>query len=47
MRIEVLSLFPEVFASFVDSSIVGRAQEAELVDIQLTDIRDFSDGPHR
>ncbi len=43
MRIDVLTLFPEVFETFVQTSIVGRAGKSELVDIRFTNIRDFAD----
>ncbi len=43
MRIDVLTLFPEVFAAFTQTSIVGRAGMSELVDIRFTNIRDFTD----
>ncbi len=42
MRIDVLTLFPEVFETFVQTSIVGRAGKSELVDIRFTHIRDFA-----
>ena len=43
MRIDVLTLFPEVFETFVQTSIVGRAGKSELVDVRFTNIRDFAD----
>ncbi|MCH8969273.1 MAG: tRNA (guanosine(37)-N1)-methyltransferase TrmD [Planctomycetes bacterium] len=43
MQIDVLTLFPEVFETFVQTSIVGRAGKSELVDIRFTNIRDFAD----
>ncbi len=47
MRIDVLTLFPEVFETFVRTSIVGRAVSAGLVDIGFTNIRDFASDAHR
>ena len=47
MRIDVLTLFPEALAGFLDASIVGRARHAGIVDIGLTDIRDFARDRHR
>lgn len=47
MRIDVLTLFPEVFGPLLDSSIVGRARASSLVEIVLTNIRDFGEGRHR
>jgi hypothetical protein len=46
MRIDVLTLFPQVFESPLSSSILKRAQDNGLLDITLTDIRDFSTGSY-
>ena len=42
MRIDVLTLFPEMFGLPLSYSILKRAQDKGLVDIVLTNIRDFS-----
>jgi len=42
MRIDVLTLFPEMFESPLAYSILKRAQDAGIVDIVLTNIRDFA-----
>ena len=47
MRIDVLTLFPEMFESALSCSILNRAQEASLVEIVLTDIRDFAADSYR
>jgi len=47
MRIDVLTLFPEMFESPLSHSILKRAQEAGVVEIILTNIRDFSKDKHR
>ncbi len=47
MRIDVLTLFPEMFESPLSYSIVKRAQEQGLVEIALTNIRDFAIGEYR
>lgn len=46
MKIDVLTLFPEMFAPVTGSSILGRAAEKGILDIRLTDIRDFSNDRH-
>lgn len=46
MRFDILSLFPEAFASPFSVSIVKRAVEKGLVEIGLIDIRDFSEDKH-
>ena len=47
MRIDILTLFPEVFEAFLRASIVGRARQAGLVETALTNIRDFTHDMHR
>jgi len=42
MRIDILTLFPEMFESPLNYSILKRAQEAGIVEIVLTNIRDFA-----
>ncbi len=42
MRIDILTLFPEVFEPYISTSIVGRAQREAYAHIKLWNIRDFS-----
>jgi len=42
MRIDILTLFPEVFAPVLGASIIGRAIAAGIVQVQVTNIRDFA-----
>jgi len=42
LRIDILTLFPEMFDSFAATSIVGRACQRGLLEIHLTNIRDFA-----
>ena len=46
MRFDVLTLFPELFSSFLKETIPGRAVKAGLVDIRLVNIRSFASGRH-
>ena len=46
MKFDVLTLFPEMF-DILKQSIIGRAQEKELIDINLINIRDFSNDKHK
>jgi len=46
MKIEVLSLFPEMFVGTVDSSILGKAGERGLLEIHVTDIREYTLDKH-
>lgn len=47
MRIDILTLFPEMFPAYLEQSILKRAQEAGLVTIHLHNIRDYAAGRHR
>lgn len=47
MRIDVLTLFPELFTSFLEGSLLGAARRRGLLDVRLTNIRDFAEGVHR
>ena len=46
MKFDVLTLFPEMFKS-LDESIIGRAKEKGLIEINLINIRDFSKNKHK
>lgn len=47
LTIDVITLFPEVFAPFVGLSIVGRAVEAGLVDVRYHHLLDAVEGNER
>ena len=47
MKIEVFTLFPEVFPAYLDSSIVKRARDSGLLDVQLHNIRDYARDKHK
>ena len=46
MRIDILTLFPEMFAGALKASILGRAEAAGLVSYHLHDIRDWAGNKH-
>lgn len=46
MRFDLFTLFPEVFAPYLDASILKRAQEANLVAFHLHNIRDWTTDKH-
>ena len=46
MRIDILTLFPEMCETVMNESIIGRAQKAGKVEIVCTNIRDFSGNKH-
>jgi tRNA (guanine37-N1)-methyltransferase len=47
MKFDVLTLFPDMFTSYLREGILGRAIERGLVDVELRNIRDFAMGPHQ
>ncbi|RLB42959.1 MAG: tRNA (guanosine(37)-N1)-methyltransferase TrmD [Deltaproteobacteria bacterium] len=48
MEIEILTIFPEIFGSgYIKTGILGKAIERGLVRINVINIRDFTDDPHR
>ena len=46
MRIDILTLFPEMFSGVFGASIIKRAQEKGLLEIVATDIRAYADNKH-
>lgn len=46
MRIDVVTIFPDFF-DVLDVSLVGKAREAGLVDIRVTNLRDFTHDVHK
>lgn len=47
MRFDVLTLFPESMDRFMSESIIGRAREKGIIEINTINIRDFSKDKHR
>ena len=47
MRIDILTLFPEMFDGVLSASMLGRAQASGLLDIRVHNIRDYTDNKHK
>jgi len=47
MRIDVLTLFPRMFDGPMGESIIGKAREKELLEMNISNFRDFSDNKHQ
>ncbi len=47
MRIDILTLFPEMFRGPFEASIIARAVEQKIVDIALHNLRDWGEGRHK
>ncbi len=46
MRIDILTLFPQMFDNVFDLSIIKRARERDIVDISIHDIRNYTHDRH-
>lgn len=47
MKFDILTLFPNMFDAVLGDSIIGRAQEKNIIQINTINIRDFSTDKHR
>jgi len=46
-RFTILTLFPSIFDSFLECSLIGKAVAAGRIVVERTDIRNFASDPHR
>ena len=46
MKISILTLFPEMFDGFINTSIIKRAIENKKVEIELINFREYTNDPH-
>lgn len=47
MKIDILSIFPHMFDGFLNESIIKRATQKKIVEINIHDFREFSKDPHK
>lgn len=47
MKIDILTLFPNMFKPIIEESILGRANENGIINVQAINIRDFSQDKHK
>ncbi|HAM39689.1 MAG: tRNA (guanosine(37)-N1)-methyltransferase TrmD [Elusimicrobia bacterium RIFOXYC2_FULL_34_12] len=47
MQIDILTLFPSLFESVFSESLIKKAVERKIINIRITNIRDFADGKHK
>ena len=47
MKIDVLTLFPRMFDGPMGESIIGKAREKNLLELNVSNFRDFSDNKHQ
>ena len=46
MKIDIITLFPNMFTGFLNESIIGRAIKEKKVEINLVNLRDFTHDKH-
>lgn len=47
MKVDVVTIFPDMVREALDAGIIGRAVDREIVDIAVRDLRDFTTDKHR
>jgi tRNA (guanine37-N1)-methyltransferase len=47
VRVSIVTLFPELFTAFAETTLVGRARESGALEIDLVMLREFGLGKHR
>lgn len=46
LSVEILTLFPEIFDSFLSTSLIKKAVDNSLLSVRCTNVRDYADPPH-
>src|SRR3989338_8072169 len=47
LRVDVLTLFPEMFPGYLDASILGRAQKQKLLNVRIHQLREWTHDRHK
>lgn len=47
MRFDIITIFPDAFESYFDSSILSRARKKRLIDVRVHDLRRWARGKHK
>jgi len=47
MRFDIITIFPNIFDSYLNESLFKRAREKKLIDIKIHNLRDYATGRHR
>lgn len=47
MKFDVITIFPEAFSSYLKASALGKAQQSGLIEVNLVDLRKFTDDKHK
>src|SRR5262245_18194458 len=47
MRVEILTIFPDLFSGFLACSLIDKSIKRGLLEVRVTNIRDFAEDPHK
>ncbi|OGI17640.1 MAG: tRNA (guanosine(37)-N1)-methyltransferase TrmD [Candidatus Moranbacteria bacterium RIFCSPHIGHO2_02_FULL_40_12b] len=47
MKFDIITIFPKIFGSYFDESIIKRARKNDLIDIKIHNLRDYTYDKHR
>ena len=47
MKFDIITIFPKIFDSYLNESILKRAQKNKLIEIKIHNLRDFTEDKHR
>ena len=47
MKFDIITIFPEIFGSFLKESLLAKAQERKVIKIKVHNLRDFAEGRHK
>lgn len=47
MRFDIITIFPEIFSSYFQESLLARAQEKKLIEINVHNLRDWTNDAHK
>lgn len=47
IKFTIITLFPEALQPYLDSSMMFKAQQRQIIEVEYVNLRDFSLGPHR
>lgn len=47
IRFDIITIFPEIFDSYFKESIINRAQKKRLISVNIHNLRDYTNDPHK
>ena len=47
LTFDIITIFPRLFEGLLGESIIARARKAGLVDVRITNLRDYTEDRHR